>query len=89
MYVVKVGDYYVKSVKHFPSFLSSIELSPDMMRNFDYMDAKDIADKINGQLIAIEEEITNSVLSIDELVAARDDKLLVASKYLDVSTSKK
>lgn len=35
------------------------------------------------------EEITISVPSIDELVAARNDKLLVASKYLDVSTSKK
>ncbi len=80
MYVVKVGDYYVKSVKHFPSFLSSIELSPDMMRNFDYMDAKDIADRINGLLIPIEEEITISVTSPDEAVTLRDDKLLESFK---------
>ncbi len=60
MYVVKVGNYYVKSVKHFPTFLSFIELSLDIMRNFDYIEAKNLADKINSVLIPIEEEITLS-----------------------------
>lgn len=49
MYVVKVGEYYVKSVDE----MFNIGLSKEMMRNFKKETAKKIAKKINGEVIEI------------------------------------
>lgn len=60
MYVVKVGDYYVKSVDaEFGGFIGSILLSKEIMRNFTKAGAERIAKMVNGEVIKIAEEVTN------------------------------
>ena len=60
MYVVKVGEYYVKSVDvEFGGFISEILLSKEIMRNFTEDGAKRVAEMINGEVISIAEEVTN------------------------------
>ena len=60
MYVVKVGDYYVKSVDaEFGGFIGNILLSKEIMRNFTEAGAERIAKMINGEVIKIAEEVTN------------------------------
>ena len=60
MYVVKVGDYYVRSVDaNFGGFIGSILLSKEIMRNFTKAGAEHIAKMINGEVVEIPEEVTN------------------------------
>lgn len=60
MYVVKVGDYYVRSVDaEFGGFIGSILLSKELMRNFTKAGAERIAKMINGEVIEMAEEVTN------------------------------
>ena len=58
IYVVKVGDYYVQSCDS--ACLWEIRLSQTMMRTFPRSIAEEIADKLNGKVISIENEITIS-----------------------------
>jgi len=59
MYVVKVGEYYVKSVDILISCLGEIELSKELMRTFTKNTAEMIAKKLNGEVIEMAEEVTN------------------------------
>ena len=54
MYVVKVGEYYVRSV-----VCSEIMLSNEIMRGFDKETAEKLAKKLNCELVEITEEVTN------------------------------
>jgi hypothetical protein len=56
MYVVKVGEYYVKS---YNSWDNIIALSQEIMRGFDKEEASHLAKKVNGEVIKIKEEVTN------------------------------
>lgn len=64
MYVIKIGEYYVKSVEltRYEDTrrlkLNDILLSKEIMRNFDKQIAELIAKKINGEIIIITEEVT-------------------------------
>ena len=60
MYVVKVGDYYVKSIDaEFGGFIGNILLSKEIMRNFTEAGAERIAKMVNGEVIKIAEDVTN------------------------------
>lgn len=60
MYVIKVGEYYVKEVDvAFGGFINDIVLSKEIMKNFKLEGAKRIAELINGEIIEIPEEVTN------------------------------
>lgn len=60
MYVIKVGDYYVKEVDvAFGGFINDIVLSKEIMKNFKLEGAKRVAELINGEIIEIPEEVTN------------------------------
>ena len=68
MYVVKVGEYYVKgSVMNYNTNSSirvavcsnEIVLSKEMMTGFSKNIAETIAKKVNGEVIEIAEEVTN------------------------------
>lgn len=60
MYVIKVGEYYVKEVDvALGSFINDIVLSKEIMKNFKLEGAKRIAELINGEIIEIPEEVTN------------------------------
>lgn len=60
MYVIKVGEYYVKSVNvEFGGFVGEIELSKKIMRNFTKDGAERIAKMVNGEVVEIAEEVTN------------------------------
>ena len=60
IYVVKVGEYYVKGIDMFDRIIGDIELSKEIMRNFTKNTAEIIAKKINGEVIEIAEEVTNN-----------------------------
>lgn len=52
MYIVKVGNLYVKSVDiEFGGFIKEILLSKEVMRNFTEEGAERIAKLINGEVI--------------------------------------
>ena len=61
MYIVKVGEFYIKSVDvEFGGFVSYIILSKEIMRNFTNKDsAERIAKMVNGEVINMEEVATN------------------------------
>ena len=61
MFVIKVGDFYVKSVDvEFGGFISYIVLSKEIMRSFTNKDsAERIAKMVNGEVIKMEEVATN------------------------------
>ena len=60
MYVVKVGEYYVKNVDvEFGGFISDIVLSKEISRNFKKDGAERIAKLVNGVVINMEEVATN------------------------------
>ncbi len=60
MYVVKVGNYYVKTVDvEFGGFTGDILLSKEVMRNFTKEGAERIAKMIKGEVIEMAEEVTN------------------------------
>ena len=56
MYVVKVGEYYVKK---FRLWDAEIELSNEVMLGMDKEEAEKIAKAINGVVVEIKEEVTN------------------------------
>lgn len=58
MYVVKVGEYYVKAVDILAGYTGEIELSKEIMRNFSKNTAEAIAEKINGEVIEVTEQVT-------------------------------
>lgn len=57
MYVVKVGEYYVRqySVEHLDI---CIVLSKELMRTFDKERAERLAKQLNGEIILISEEVS-------------------------------
>ena len=52
-YVVKVGEYYIKSV-----FLDEIKLSNEIMRTFSKKTAELLAEKLNGKVIEFKAQVT-------------------------------
>lgn len=60
MFVIKVGNYYVKDVNvAFGGFTSDITLSKEIMKSFTKDGAERIAKMINGKVIEMAEEVTN------------------------------
>lgn len=60
MFVIKVGNYYVKDVDvAFGGFTSDITLSKEIMKGFTKDGAERIAKMINGIVIEMAEEVTN------------------------------
>ena len=65
MYVVRVGDYYVKNVvltryeNTKTLTIGDVTLSKEIMKNFDKNMAEMFAKKINGEVIEITENTTN------------------------------
>lgn len=60
MYVVKVGEFYVKDVEvTFGGFTSEITLSKEMMKNFTKEGANRIAKMINGEVVSMGDVVTN------------------------------
>ena len=59
MYVVKVGEFYVRDVEIYGQIVSEVELSKEIMRNFSLKWANVIAKQLNGEVIEINEEVTN------------------------------
>jgi len=56
MFVIKVGDYYVKDVNvEFGGFIGDITLSKERMRNFKQDGAERVAKMINGEIVKMEE----------------------------------
>lgn len=59
MYVVKVGDFYVKSVEIYGNVVTTVELSKELMRSFSEKWGKVVARVLCAELIEIKEEVTN------------------------------
>lgn len=59
MYVIKVGEYYVRGIDMIGGYIGEIELSKEIMRNFNKNTAELIAKKVNGEVIEMAEEVTN------------------------------
>lgn len=64
MYVVKVGEYYVKSFVgsegRIPNTIPfEIKLSKELMTGYPLEIAERIAKKLNGEVIEMSEEVTN------------------------------
>lgn len=64
MYVIKVGEYYVKgyvgsSGRMDKSIPWQITLSKELMRGYDKETAEKIAKATNGEVIEMTEEVTN------------------------------
>lgn len=55
MYVVKVGEYYVRS---FQVDVNEIGLSQEIMRSFNKNRAEMLAKRLNGEVIKMSEETT-------------------------------
>lgn len=58
MYVVKVGNYYVREYQKKGDDIV-ILLSKVFIKNLTEINAKLIAKKLNGEMIKIDEEVTN------------------------------
>ena len=56
MYVVKVGEYYVRTAR---PYTNEIILSKEIMTGFAKENAEKIAQRINGEVVKIAEEVTN------------------------------
>lgn len=60
MYVVKVGEFYVKDVEvAFGGFTSEITLSKELMKSFTQEGAERIAKMVNGEVISMGDVVTN------------------------------
>ncbi len=60
MFVIKVGDFYVKDVETtFGGFVPEITLSKEIMRNFTREGAERIAKMINGEVVSMGDVVTN------------------------------
>ena len=55
MYVVKVGEYYVRSMT---PIMNEILLSNELQRGYSKETAEKLADKLNGEVIEIVEEVS-------------------------------
>ncbi len=66
MYIVKIGEYYVKSTELIrygntrTLSLNDILLSKEIMKNFDKNMAEMVAKKVNGEVIELADEVTQS-----------------------------
>jgi hypothetical protein len=58
MYVVKVGEYYVRRYTKYTLDID-MTLSKEIMRGFDKETAENIAKRLNGEVIEITEEVSN------------------------------
>lgn len=58
MYVVKVGEYYVRGIDMIGGYIGEIELSKEIMRNFNKNTAELIAKKVNGEVIEMANQVT-------------------------------
>ena len=63
MYVIKINDYYVKSVDMLRDFnniyfIDSITLSKRIMKNFNENEAKIIAKEIKAEIVKIKDEVS-------------------------------
>ena len=58
MYVVKVGEYYVRKYT-IESLDVCILLSKELMRGFDKEEAEKLAKKLNGEAVEVTEEVSN------------------------------
>ena len=60
MFVIKVGEYYVKSVDaSFGGFINEITLSKEIMRECTKEGAERIAKMVNGEVISMGDVVTN------------------------------
>lgn len=66
MYVVKVGDFYVRGVEGSINklnnqiyYISEIILSKELMKSWDKDIAEQLAKSVNGEVICMGEEVTN------------------------------
>jgi hypothetical protein len=66
MYVVKVGDYYIRDVEGSINKLnnqiyhiSEIIMSKELMKSWNKDIAKQLAKSVNGEVICMAEEVTN------------------------------
>lgn len=57
MFVVKVGEYYVRRFS-IESLDICILLSKELMRGFSKVDAERIAKSVNGEVIEIQDQVT-------------------------------
>ncbi len=58
MYVVKVGEYYVRAVDIYAGVIEEIVLSKELMRNFSKNTAEVVAKKVNGEVVEIADQVT-------------------------------
>lgn len=60
MYVVKVGDFYIKDVEaSFGGYTQEIILSKEIMKNFTREGAERMAKMVNGEVISMGDVSTN------------------------------
>lgn len=66
MYVVKVGDYYVRDVEGSINklnnqiyYINEIIISKELMKSWDKNIAEQLAKSVNGEVICMTEEVTN------------------------------
>lgn len=66
MYVVKVGDFYIRGVDGSINklnneiyYISEIILSKELMKSWDKDIAEQLAKSVNGEVVCMAEEVTN------------------------------
>ena len=66
MYVVKVGDYYIRDVEGTINkltnqiyYIKEIIMSKELMKSWDKNIAEQLAKSVNGEVICMTEEVTN------------------------------
>ncbi len=66
MYVVKVGDYYIRDVEGTINklnnqicYINEIIISKELMKSWDKNIAEQLAKSVNGEVICMTEEVTN------------------------------
>ena len=66
MYVVKVGDYYIRDVEGTINkitnqiyYIKEIIMSKELMKSWDKNIAEQLAKSLNGEVICMTEEVTN------------------------------
>lgn len=66
MYVVKVGDYYIRDVEGNINklnnqiyYINEIIISKELMKSWDKNIAEQLAKSVNGEVICMTEEVTN------------------------------
>ena len=66
MYVVKVGDYYIRDVEGTINklnnqiyYINEIIISKELMKSWDKNIAEQLAKSVNGEVICMTEEVTH------------------------------